>query len=81
MVRTQITLTESQMAALRDVAGRRRQSIAAVVREAVDEALRQDVQRRRIDRAVEAVRDNPQGSGLTDIARNHDDYLTEDLSG
>ncbi|MGI8573768.1 MAG: ribbon-helix-helix protein, CopG family [Egibacteraceae bacterium] len=79
MVRTQITLTEAQLSSLREVASRRRQSVAAVVREAVDQLVAEDAQRGRIRRALQAAQQHDAGSGRTDIARNHDAFLAEDF--
>lgn len=81
MVRTQISLTEEQMAALRDVARRRDQPIAAVVRAAVDQMLEEEAQRDRLRRALEAVAEGGFASGHDDVAVNHDAYLAEDLLG
>ncbi len=77
MVRTQISLTEAQMVALRDAAPRRGLSIAAMVHEAVDEALNDDRRQRRIRRALGAVMGPDRGSGLSDVARDHDRYLAD----
>ncbi len=81
MVRTQITLTEQQHVALREVAHRTRRSVAAVVREAIDATLAEDVQRGRLRRALDVATNDAGRSGRTDIARNHDAYLDEDLDG
>lgn len=77
MVRTQISLTEEQMAALRELADRRGESIASIVREAVDVILEADEQHERRRRALESV--GGFRSGRTDIAVNHDAYLAEDF--
>lgn len=65
------------MARLRDAAERRGTSIAAVVREAVEEALDRDADHRALlwERAWEAV-GAFSGDG-EDVAVNHDEYLDE----
>lgn len=77
MVRTQISLTKEQMEALREASHRRSIPIAAFVREAVDVALSDDRRRRRIRRALDAVMSADRGSGLDDVARDHDRYLAD----
>lgn len=79
MVRTQISLTEEQMAALRELADRRGESIASIIREAVDATLEAEGQRRRLHHALEAVAEGGFASGHKDIAVNHDAYLAEDF--
>jgi hypothetical protein len=81
MIRTQISLTAAQMSALRQLAHRRETSIAAVVRDAVDVAVDDDAQRPRIRRALDAIAGLDHGSGDTDVARDHDRYLTEAFDG
>ena len=80
MVRTQVQLTEEQLAALRAQAARRGSSVSAVVRRAVDALLRSEAsaspeERRR--RALEAV--GRFSSGKRDVAERHDDYLADAL--
>jgi hypothetical protein len=73
MVRTQITVSQEQMAGLRAEAQRRGISIAALLREAIDGVLQE--RDRRYARALDTV-----GSGrsdLGDLADEHDRYLTE----
>jgi hypothetical protein len=83
MVRTQIQLTEEQARRLREVAARRRTSLAALVREGVERVLeaetpsensREEIVRRFLALAGAA------SSGQPDIARNHDHYLDEAYS-
>jgi Ribbon-helix-helix protein, copG family len=76
MIRTQISLTEGQMDALRREAERRQTSIAAVVRDAVDAELARDERRLLWDRAMEVV--GKYQSGHPDIGQNHDLYLDPD---
>lgn len=80
MIRTQITLTADQMRRLREFSRRRSQSMAAVVREAVERILAEEEQRRNLRRALEAVREGSGRSGTGDIARRHDEYLAEDFA-
>jgi hypothetical protein len=76
VIRTQISLTEKQMTALKREAGRRRTSIAAVVRDAVDAELGRDDREERM-RQILAVA-GKYNSGHPDIAENHDLYLDPD---
>lgn len=78
MIRTQVQLTDSQVATLKRMAKRRNTSMAEVIREAVDYfaktgeiASAEEVRRR----AAEAA--GKFGSGLGDLAEKHDDYLAE----
>lgn len=75
MIRTQISLTEQQMTALRRVAARRSQSLAGVVRDAVDALLEREGVERAHERVFRSV--GRYGSGRPDVAREHDDHLAE----
>ncbi len=78
VIRTQISLTEAQMARLRKAAKSRHISIAAVIREAVDAAVPdEDARRRELYRRM-MLAAGAFDSGLTDVAENHDEYLNED---
>ncbi|MGH8886058.1 MAG: ribbon-helix-helix protein, CopG family [Egibacteraceae bacterium] len=77
MIRTQISLTEEQMEALRRVAADRGVSIAAVVRGAVDELIDRDDRRRLMQRALSVAGKYRDIEGATDVGRRHDDYLAE----
>ncbi|MGH2482994.1 MAG: ribbon-helix-helix protein, CopG family [Candidatus Limnocylindria bacterium] len=77
MIRTQISLTEEQMHALRREARLRRISMAAVVRQAVDAELGKGASEAAWDRAMSVV--GAFRSGLGDVAERHDDYLAEDF--
>jgi hypothetical protein len=73
VIRTQISLTDKQMADLRAEARRRHMSIAAIIREAVDErAARAGLEDARRRAAMAAGRYR---SGLPDAGLRHDDYL------
>ena len=75
MQRVQVQFTKDQLDALERAAAGSGHSVASVVREAVDAWLAEDVRRRRIDRALEAI--GAYHSGLGDLAENHDRYLDE----
>jgi len=76
MLRTQVSLTEEQMARLRREARRRGVSLAAVVRDAVDRAV-PDEDVARIDRLERALRAaGSVASGTGDVAVRHDDVLS-----
>jgi len=76
MIRTQVSLTEEQMARLRREARRRGVSLAAVVRDAVDRAV-PDEDVARIDRLERALRAaGSVASGTGDVAVRHDDVLS-----
>jgi hypothetical protein len=80
MIRTQIQLTEEQAEALREVAARRGESIAEVVRQSVDlylKSQRGPDREELVRRALSIV--GKYSSGQTDVARNHDRYLAEDF--
>ena len=79
VVRTIVQLTEEQLAALKQLARRRKTSVAAIVREAVDGVLAKEEDERaaRVARARALIGTMP--SGLGDLARNHDKYFVEDL--
>jgi len=78
MVRTQIQLTEDQMAALKALSSKTGRSVAEIVRRGVDCVL--DVphepspaeRRQRARAAFGRFR-----SGVADLASRHDDYLAE----
>lgn len=79
MVRTQIQLTESQSEQLRRRAAERRVSMAALIREAVDRSLVESEREGRVERAMEAVGKHP-STGPTDVAEQHDRYLSDAFS-
>lgn len=76
MIRTQVSLTNEQMAALKREARKRGVSIAAIVRKAVDTELGASDRDERIRRALEVM--GKYESGHTDISENHDLYLDPD---
>jgi Arc/MetJ-type ribon-helix-helix transcriptional regulator len=78
MVRTQIQLTEEQVRKIKKVAMAKHQSVAELIRQAVDNILKAGASADMEDRRKRAV--NIAGkfsSGKSDISRKHDSYLTE----
>lgn len=76
MVRTQVQLTEDQAKALKKMAASQHQSVAELVRKAVDALIKtsplvDSVERQK--RAVDIV--GKFSSGRRDIAKKHDAYL------
>ena len=78
MIRTQVSLTEEQMRRLRREASRRHVSLAAIVRDAVDQVVpdEDDARSDRIDVLLEVAGSVASGSG--DVAREHDEVLAGD---
>jgi len=81
MVRTQIQLTEEQSRRLKAAAGRRKVSVAELIRQGVEAVLeretapsREELLRRAMD-AAGSLR-----SSRHDVSRRHDDYLAESYS-
>ena len=79
MHRTVISLTDEQVAAIRRRCARTGQSMAAVIREAVErEVVRQDAWEAVKQRALEAVRSARFDlGGAGDVAGNHDEIWAE----
>lgn len=78
MVRTQIQLTEEQVARLKQIAAARHKPMAEVIRQAVDVLIktRNVVDREdRFQKAIEAA--GRFHSGLRDVSAQHDQYLAE----
>jgi hypothetical protein len=78
MIRTQVSLTEEQMRRLRREARRRHVSLAAVIRDAVDQVVPdEDAQRReRVEALLAAAGSAASGTGF--VAREHDQELPGD---
>lgn len=78
-VRTQVQLEQRQYEQLKRLAYERKQSLSAVVRRLLDEALghiaRQASQVREARRGIVAA--GHDAEGRRDVARHHDDYVTE----
>jgi Arc/MetJ-type ribon-helix-helix transcriptional regulator len=78
MERTQISLTQEQADRLRRLARRRRSSMAALIRAAVDRTYPEGSQRDAAwDKALAAA--GGFRSDRTDVAERHDDYLADAL--
>jgi hypothetical protein len=75
VIRTQISLTAEQMEALRRVAAERGVSIAAVIRDAVDEVIDGGDWPERRRRALAAA--GRFSSGRTDVSVDHDEHLAD----
>ncbi len=79
MVRTQIQLTEEQAALLRNLAHQSNESIAAIIRKALDQYLdKQQPERRTIYRQALTIIGKYR-SVLPDVSRKHDRYLEEEF--
>jgi hypothetical protein len=77
VIRTQISMTSEQADALRRLAAVRRRSQAALLRDALDELLREDLVARRAARARAVI--GAFRSGLHDTADAHDEVLASSL--
>jgi hypothetical protein len=75
MVRTQIQLTEEQARELRRVAQVRGCSLAALIRQGVDDILKSDGSPSDEDRAIALA--GKFRSGIKDLSKRHDDHLAE----
>jgi len=78
MVRTQIQLTEEQARALKEIAAARGESMAEVIRRAVDGVIRSGVMMpadERKKRAMDVI--GKFRSGKHDVSKRHDAYLAE----
>lgn len=79
MVRTQIQLTEEQAALLKEMAHQNKESIAAIIRRALDQyLLKQPPNRRALYRQALAAAGKHR-AGVPDISTDHDRYLEEEL--
>ena len=77
MVRTQIQLTEAQVAQLKELAHESNQSMAALIREALDQFLAQrHLERDALHRQALSVVGKYSAS-VPDISVHHDRYLDE----
>ena len=78
MVRTQIQLTEEQARKVKKIAASRGVSMAEVIRDAVEEAIRSNagtLSEERRTRALEIA--GKFRSGKKDVSKKHDAYLAE----
>ncbi len=78
MIRTQISLTETQAHKLRVLAARRDTSMSALIREAVDDILEPASATDPAARARSAI--GAFRSGRDDISRDHDRHLDDAFS-
>lgn len=79
MIRTQIQLTEEQASLLKEMAHESNESIAAIIRKALDQyLLKQQPNRRTLYRqALAAV--GRYSAGVHDVSIEHDLYLEEEF--
>ncbi len=78
MVRTQIQLTERQAALIRQVAAERHTSMAAAIRQGIDQFLQSEVTIDRQERVRRAMAASGRfRSGHTDTSVAHDEALAE----
>lgn len=80
MIRTQISMTEEQAEGLRRLAALRQKSQAALLRDALDQLLADEVRQRRIELAREAIgrhRAPDDATPTENIAEDHDSALDE----
>jgi Arc/MetJ family transcription regulator len=77
MIRTQVQLSEEQLARLQRKTAIRRVSVAALVRDAVEQSLHDDDMDRRHEQALTVV--GRFHSGSSDVITHHDRYLSEAL--
>lgn len=81
MIRTQIQLTEEQARALKELAAAEGRSMADLIRESVDIYIASDPAREPGQARNEALRlIGKYSSGRSDLSKNHDLYLAEDLA-
>jgi hypothetical protein len=79
MVRTQIQLTDEQASLLKEMAHESNQSIAAIIRKALDQfLLKQRPNRRTLYRQALAAVGKHQ-AGVHDVSTEHDRYLEEEF--
>jgi len=79
IVRTQVQLTDEQATRLRRAAAKRGVSMAALIREALDELPDTGSEDGRWDRALAAV--GAGASGLSNVSSDHDRHLAEAFDG
>ncbi len=75
MIRTQIQLTEEQYRSLKQLAARRGESLAELIRQGVENLVKEDDQREKRRRALAVIGKFP---GPADLSTSHDRYLAED---
>ncbi len=83
MIRTQISLTEEQMNTLKALSAEKGESIAEIIRQAVDEMVHSKsfiTRDQRRQRALEAAGRFTSKDENVNASRDHDDYLDEAYS-
>lgn len=75
MIRTQVQLSDQQSRALKETAAARGVSIAEVIRQALDQHLREQAGESRRQRAIRAI--GGYRSGRHDVSNRHDDHLAD----
>jgi predicted transcriptional regulator len=79
MIRTQIQLTDKQAARLKDLAHSSNESMAAIIRKALDQfLLKQEPDRRALYRQALATVGKYK-AGVPDVSIDHDRYLEEEF--
>jgi hypothetical protein len=78
VARTQIQLTESQAARLKELAHRQNESIAALIRETLEQYLSKQQPDRRAHYRQALTVVGKSKAGLPDVSIEHDRYLTEE---
>ncbi|MEK7407530.1 MAG: ribbon-helix-helix protein, CopG family [Acidobacteriota bacterium] len=82
MVRTHVQLTEDQLKALRQLSAATGQSIAEIIRQAVELYLGAQAGGSREERIERAIRFAGRfSSGARDVSADHDRYLAEAFKG
>ncbi len=77
MVRTQIQITEEQSEKLKKIALQQRTSIAEVIRNAIDQMLKNSTAVSREERKKKALSAaGKYKTGIKNLARDHDDFLS-----
>lgn len=80
MIRTQVQLTAKQVERIKAIAAIKRQSMAEVVREAIDAMLEGDNVPDPGERRQRALALAGKYQGKEDLSVRHDDYLSEDFA-
>jgi Arc/MetJ-type ribon-helix-helix transcriptional regulator len=80
MIRTQVQLTAKQVKKIKAIATRRKQSMAEVVREAIDAMLEGRNSPDLDERRQRALALAGKYKGNEDLSVRHDDYLSEDFA-
>lgn len=79
MIRTQVQLTATQVERIKAIATTKKQSMAEVVREAIDAMLESKNRPDTVERRQRALALAGKYKGKEDLSVRHDDYLSEDF--